>query len=100
MGRDFGQHYRHIMRTQWTQQFFAVYNASSMGLVARDSTSHLVEARTKCNIDMILVNMAEAMVVKEELSWIKVRDVLRLWWRQIVYCSSSNSKQSSASITS
>lgn len=41
------------------------YNASGIGLVARDSKGELIQARTKCNFGLVSANLAEAMAVKE-----------------------------------
>lgn len=42
-----------------------------IGLVARDGTGQLVEAKTRSYAGVVSPEFAEAMAVKEALSWIK-----------------------------
>lgn len=58
---------------------FTEYNASGMGLIVRDDKGELIQAKTKCTFGMLSANMAEAMAIKEALSWIKDKD-----WRKVV----------------
>ncbi|KAM6555534.1 hypothetical protein CsatB_002553 [Cannabis sativa] len=55
-------------------------NSYGIGLVARDRHSPLVEARMECFLDRVNPEVAEAIGVREALSWIKNRN----WPRVVV----------------
>lgn len=52
---------------------FSEHNAYGFGLVARDDKGELIHARTKCSFGLISSYMAEALAIKEALSWIQDR---------------------------
>ncbi|KAM6558077.1 hypothetical protein CsatA_027316 [Cannabis sativa] len=59
---------------------FSEANSYGIGLVARDRHSPLLEARTECFIGRVNPEVAEAISVREALSWIKNRN----WPRVVV----------------
>ncbi|KAL8155665.1 hypothetical protein AgCh_000896 [Apium graveolens] len=50
---------------------FNEYNSTGLGLIARDDNGELIQARTQYKAGMISSTMAEALAIKEALSWIK-----------------------------
>ncbi|KAL8096143.1 hypothetical protein AgCh_037190, partial [Apium graveolens] len=58
---------------------FSEYNASVLALIARDDHGDLVKARTQYLPGMVSSIMAEALAIKEVLSWIKSKG-----WRKVV----------------
>lgn len=50
-----------------------------MGLVARDADGKVVAARTCCFSGMVAAEFAEALAIKEALSWIKEQD-----WQEVL----------------
>ncbi|XP_074327241.1 uncharacterized protein LOC141665157 [Apium graveolens] len=67
------------MKISVDASIFTEFNASGMGLVVRNDKGELITARKKCNMGMVSVNMAEALAIKEVLSWIKSED-----WNKVV----------------
>ncbi|XP_074361524.1 uncharacterized protein LOC141701782 [Apium graveolens] len=55
---------------------FNEYNSTGLGLIVRDEQGELIQAKTKYKAGMISSTMAEALAIKEALSWIKASKVL------------------------
>ncbi|XP_074351477.1 uncharacterized protein LOC141690587 [Apium graveolens] len=57
---------------------FTDRNEYGVGLVARDAQGQVVAARTRCYMGMVAVEIAEAIAIREALSWIKDHD-----WQEV-----------------
>ncbi|KAL8157546.1 hypothetical protein AgCh_002304 [Apium graveolens] len=60
-----------FMKISVDAAIFSEYNASGLGVIARDNRGELTQAITKCNFGLISAIMAEAIAVKEALRWLK-----------------------------
>lgn len=58
---------------------FCEYNAYGLGMVARNDKGELIQAKSKCRFGIVSVHMAEALAIKEALSWIQDRG-----WSKVV----------------
>ena len=52
---------------------FTEHNAYGIGIVARDEKSALIQAKTVYRFGLVSAYMAEALAIKEVLSWIHER---------------------------
>lgn len=52
---------------------FGVHSGIGTGMVARDSLGELVQAVSKFSSEVVAPEIAEVMVIKEALSWIKLK---------------------------
>ncbi|KAL8111628.1 hypothetical protein AgCh_019375 [Apium graveolens] len=60
-----------FMKISVDAAIFSEYNALGLWVIARDNRGELTQAIMKCNFGLISANMAEAIAVKEALSWLK-----------------------------
>ncbi|XP_074347620.1 uncharacterized protein LOC141686486 [Apium graveolens] len=63
---------------------FSDFSAFDIGMVARNSSGHLIQAKAKLFQEMITPALAEAMAIKEALSWTKQEQ-----WKKVVIESDS-----------
>lgn len=56
------------------EEIFGEENSYGIGMVARDDRGKMIQARTVCKDCLITPEHAEAMAIKEALSWVKDKE--------------------------
>lgn len=82
-----------IIKINVDEATFKEYQATGVGMIARDYTGQLLQARTLCLHFMHTAEMIEAIAIKEALSWVKGQrwkhvilesEVMSLWCLRLV----------------
>ena len=63
---------------------FESHGISGMGLIARNHNGHLLFAKSKTEAEVLNPTLAEAMAIKEALSWAKIWSGMQLQWSRTV----------------